>query len=86
MLIELSVTVFMAALHENREQLAEMIAGSFGQPPELVLESPHFCAGTEDQIIDQLQERRERYGFSYVVFAGGSHEAMLPVVGKLAGT
>jgi probable F420-dependent oxidoreductase len=84
--IELSVTVFMAALHENREQLAEMVAGSFGQPPELVLESPHFLAGTEEQIIDQLQERRERFGFSYVVLAGGSHEAMLPVVGKLAGT
>jgi alkanesulfonate monooxygenase SsuD/methylene tetrahydromethanopterin reductase-like flavin-dependent oxidoreductase (luciferase family) len=84
--IELSVTVFMAALHENREQLAEMVAGSFGQPPELVLESPHFLAGTEEQIIDQLQERRERFGFSYVVFAGGSHEAMLPIVGKLAGT
>ena len=84
--IELSITVFMAALHENREQLAEMVAGSFGQPPELVLESPHFCAGTEEQIIEQLQERRERFGFSYVVFSGGSYEAMLPIVGKLAGT
>jgi alkanesulfonate monooxygenase SsuD/methylene tetrahydromethanopterin reductase-like flavin-dependent oxidoreductase (luciferase family) len=42
--------------------------------------------GTADQIAEQLQERRERYGFSYVVFAGGSHEAMLPVVAKLAGT
>ena len=84
--IELSVTVFMAALTEDRAQLAEMVAGSFGQPPELVLESPHFLAGTADQIAEQLQERRERYGFSYVVFAGGSHEAMLPVVAKLAGT
>jgi probable F420-dependent oxidoreductase len=84
--IELSVTVFMAALHENRQQLAELVAGSFGQPPELVLESPHFCAGTEEQIIEQLQERRERYGFSYIVFSGGSHEAMLPIVSKLAGT
>lgn len=84
--IELSVTVFMAALSEDRQQLAEMVAGSFGQPPELVLESPHFCAGTEDQIVEQLQERREKYGFSYVVFSGGSYEAMLPVVGKLAGT
>jgi probable F420-dependent oxidoreductase len=84
--IELSVTVFMAALHENRRELAEMVAGSFGQPPEMVLESPHFLAGTEDQIIDELQERRERYGFSYVVFGGGSHNAMLPIVQKLAGT
>ena len=84
--IELSVTVFMAALHENPEELAEMVAGSFGVSAELVLESPHFCVGTESQIVEELQERRERFGFSYVVFAGGSHEAMLPVVGKLAGT
>jgi len=84
--IELSVTVFMAALHEDRAQLAEMVAGSFWQPPELVLESPHFCAGTEGEIVEQLQERRERYGFSYIVFSGGSYEAMLPVVAKLAGT
>ena len=84
--IELSVTVFMAALTEDRQQLAEMVAGSFGQPPELVLESPHFLAGTTDQIVEQLQERRERYGFSYVIFSGGSQEAMLPVVAKLAGT
>jgi probable F420-dependent oxidoreductase len=84
--IELSVTVFMGALHENREQLAEMVASSFGKPPELVLESPHFCAGTSEQIVEQLQERRERYGFNYIVFGGGSHEAMLPIVSKLAGT
>ena len=63
-----------------------VVAGSFGQPPELVLESPHFLAGTEEQIIEQVQERRERFGFSYVVFGGGSHEAMLPIVAKLAGT
>jgi len=27
-----------------------------------------------------------RFGAQDVVFAGGNHEAMLPVVGKLAGT
>ncbi len=84
--IELSVTVFMAAITDDRQQLAEVVASSFGQPPEMVLESPHFLAGTQEQIIEELQARRERFGFSYVVFSGGSHEAMLPVVGKLAGS
>ena len=84
--IELSVTVFMAAIHENRQELAEMVAGSFGQPPEMVLESPHFLAGTEAQIVEELQRRRELYGFSYIAFGGGSHQAMVPVVQKLAGT
>jgi probable F420-dependent oxidoreductase len=84
--IELSVTVFMAAITDDRRQLAEMVAGSFGQPPEMVLESPHFLAGTEDQIVEELQRRRELYGFSYIAFGGGSHEAMIPIVRKLAGT
>ena len=84
--IELSVTVFMAAIQDDRQQLAEAVASTFGQAPELVLESPHFLVGTETQIVDQVQEWRERFGFSYVVFSGGSYEAMLPIVAKLAGT
>jgi probable F420-dependent oxidoreductase len=84
--IELSVTVFMAAITDDRRQLAEMVAGSFGQPPEMVLESPHFLAGTDDQIVEELERRRELYGFSYIAFGGGSHEAMIPIVRKLAGT
>jgi probable F420-dependent oxidoreductase len=84
--IELSVTVFMAAITDDRRQLAETVAGMFGQPPEMVLESPHFLAGSEDQIIEDLERRRELYGFSYIAFGGGSHEAMLPIVQKLAGS
>ena len=39
-----------------------------------------------DQIVEDLQKRREEYGFSYVVFSGDQHERMAPVVKKLAGT
>ena len=33
-----------------------------------------------------LVRRREEFGFSYIVFSGGSWEAMAPVVARLAGT
>ena len=32
------------------------------------------------------ERRREEYGFSYVVFSGGSFERMAPLVSRLAGT
>ena len=84
--IELSVTIFMGAITDDRRGVAEMVGSSFGQPPEMVLESPHLLAGTVDEIVEELQAMRERLGFSYIVFGGGSHNAMVPVVERLAGT
>ena len=84
--IELSVTIFMGAITDDRKGLAEMVASGFGQEPEMVLGSPHLLAGTVDEIVEELQAMRETLGFSYVIFGGGSHNAMAPVVERLAGT
>ena len=37
-------------------------------------------------MCEELQRRRELWGFSYVCFDMGSWEAMAPVVARLAGT
>jgi len=84
--IELSVTVFMSAIVDNREEFAGMVAQGFGLTAEQGLSIPHFLVGTEEQIIEDLQQRREEYGFSYVVISGGAEETMAPIVAKLAGT
>ena len=84
--IELSVTIFMGAITDDRRSLAEVVGANFGQPPEMVLGSPHLLAGTVDEIVEELQAVRERLGFSYIVFGGGSYNAMAPVVERLAGT
>ena len=84
--IELSVTIFFAAISENPAELAEAVGGGFGLPAEAVLQTPHFLVGSVDEMVETLQQRREEYGFSYVVFSGGSDESMAPVVAKLAGT
>ena len=83
--IELNVTVFVAIVTDDREKMAERIAPGFGMPPAEVLASPHALIGSVDQIVDTLQERREKYGFSYVAFSGDGYEALAPVVKKLAG-
>ena len=84
--LELNVTVFFSTVTDDRKAMAERIAPGFGLSPEDVLLSPHVVIGTVEQIVDDLQRRREEYGFSYIVFSGDVFEAMAPVVKRLAGT
>ena len=39
-----------------------------------------------DEIVDVLQKRRERYGFSYVILPGEAAESFASVVERLSGT
>ena len=84
--IELNVTVFVSVVTDDRPGMAERVAPGFGLTPDDVLDSPHVLIGTVDQIVEDLQRRREEYGFSYVVFSGDVFEQMAPVVKRLAGT
>jgi len=84
--LELSVTVFVAAITGARHDVAAGIGRGFGLPAEDVLGTPHFLLGTLDQMADDLVRRREELGFSYVVFSGGSWREMAPLVARLAGT
>lgn len=87
--IELATTVFVATITDDRDSMAGAIGSSFDMPGERVLQIPHFLAGTVDQICDDLEARRERYGFSYIAFSSGlgpeTFRAMAPVVNRLAG-
>ena len=84
--IELSVTVFATVVTDDRERAAAQVSPMFGIPVEMVLESPHVLIGTVDSIVDDLQRRREEYGFSYVIFSGDVFESVAPVVSKLSGS
>lgn len=84
--IELNATVFLGIVTEDRNKIAERVAPGFGMPAAEVLQSPHALIGSVDQIVDVLQERRGRYGFSYIALSGDGFEQFAPVVAKLAGT
>ena len=82
--LEINLLQFAAIITEDRKGTAEMMAPLFGLPPEAVETYPYACIGTVEQIVEDLQARRERWDASYIVFQGGpSMEAMAPVVAAL---
>ena len=48
-------------------------------------DSPFALIGSTEHIVEQLLERRERYGFSYIIVGSEVIEAFAPVVAALAG-
>ncbi|MDQ2827255.1 MAG: LLM class F420-dependent oxidoreductase, partial [Actinomycetota bacterium] len=83
--IELSHTVYLTMVTDDRDAAAEGLGAGFGLTGEEVLDMPNFAIGTAGQIADELERRRDELGFSYVVVGGECYEAMAPVVARLAG-
>jgi len=84
--IELSVTIFLATITDDRDSMAAGVAAGLGLEPSDILDMPHFLIGTVDQIVEDIRRRRERYGISYVIVPGEVGESFGPVVERLAGT
>jgi probable F420-dependent oxidoreductase len=95
--LELNTLIQHVRVTDNRHQGVEEILAAYARwPPGLVvnvprsteeiLEAPYCLIGTVAQIVEQLQERRERYGISYITVHGGFTETLAPVIERLAGT
>jgi probable F420-dependent oxidoreductase len=84
--LELNCLCLVVALTDDRDGYAQAMAGGFGIDPADAFDVPHALFGTVDQICDSLLERRDRWGFSYIVVQGEALEALAPVVERLAGT
>ncbi len=85
--IELSA-VCSVVIAEDRQPAAEELARARGWhslSAEQVLEMPSMFVGSVDEIVETMQERRERYGFSYFVLSDRGLEAAAPIVARLAG-
>ena len=99
--LELHLLVYAVAVTEQRHAAAEAIVQLLASlPPNFmintamsvdeVLASPRFLIGSVEQIVEQLQLRREQYGISYISILsgfGGSAdiETFSPVVARLSG-
>jgi len=84
--IELQVLTFLVQIVPNRAEATEGVAAMLGVTPEQVDGSPIALIGTVDEMVERLVERRERWGFSYIVVHEAEMEAFAPVVAALAGT
>ncbi len=81
--IELQARIHMAAVTDDRDGLVEAFAPAFGLTPAQALSTPHALIGTVEQLCDQLVERRERWGFSYVGLSLDQLDAFAPVIARL---
>ncbi|MBK5223125.1 MAG: TIGR03621 family F420-dependent LLM class oxidoreductase [Acidimicrobiia bacterium] len=83
--IELQVRVHLATVTDDRDAVAEAVGPTLGLSPAAALATPHALVGTVDQIADQLIERRERWGISYIGLSASALDEMAAVIDRLAG-
>jgi probable F420-dependent oxidoreductase len=84
--LEINLLCLGCFLTDDREALVEQFAPLFGLSPAELIEFPHALVGTEDQICETIEARRERWDASYIVVQADALDAMAPIVARLAST
>ena len=83
--IELHALVGFCMFTDDPMSIANAMAGPFGISAEEAMHVPVLLMGTVDSMVEELQRRREEWGFSYITVEG-PWEEFAPVVSRLAGT
>jgi len=84
--IEMNIRAFMVFVTDDEDGAYDTLAQFTGAPVEVIRSSPFALVGPPSKLIDDLQERRERWGFSYVIVGQNDIDPFAPVVAALAGT
>jgi probable F420-dependent oxidoreductase len=83
--LELQVGNFLFRLTDDPEGIGQRAAQAMAMDYEEVRDTPLVLLGSEEQIVELLLQRRERYGFSFVTVSGDVVEEFAPIVARLAG-
>ena len=84
--IELEIGAYFTVITDARDATLAKMAPMFALSPEQFADHPHALIGSVDSICEQIIERRERYGISYITVNRGNLESFAPVVARLAGS
>ncbi|MDX2382171.1 MAG: TIGR03621 family F420-dependent LLM class oxidoreductase [Acidimicrobiia bacterium] len=84
--IEMNIRTFFVSVTEHRETAFGSIADMIRVDAEMVAASPFALVGSPSEIAETLIQRRERFGFSYIIVGPDVFDAFAPVVARLAGT
>lgn len=84
--LELEIGAYFTVVTDQRDATLAKMAPMFALEPEQFAEHPHALIGSVDSICEQLVERRERYGISYITFGASAGASVAPIVERLAGT
>ena len=94
--IELNMTVRELRISADRRAAARELLNEWAAVPRRlanveqlteddVLESPHIAIGSVDQLVEQFEVARERWGFSYLEVSSTDSDAVAPLLERLNG-
>jgi probable F420-dependent oxidoreductase len=84
--LEIEIGAYFTFVGDNTDPIATGMAEGFGMSVEDLKRHPHALFGSVDEVVAELQRRRETYGISYVTVSERALDDFAPVVAKLAGT
>jgi probable F420-dependent oxidoreductase len=84
--IELNCLIGFAIITDDRQKIVDAMAPTFGIDPTDALHIPLALIGTLDEMVEELQWRREEYGLSYFSMEAACWEELAPVVSRLTDT
>lgn len=84
--LEINAWLSVAHLTDDTASFAGAMAELFAASVEDVLASPLTLIGSRTEVGERLEERRERWGYSYTVIPGPEARTFAPVVAGLTGT
>lgn len=83
--IELETAAYFISIEGRSEITEEAVASRTGLSGDDLRQFPHAAVGSLDAVCEELQRRREEYGFSYITVGDAHLDAFIPVVERLAG-
>jgi alkanesulfonate monooxygenase SsuD/methylene tetrahydromethanopterin reductase-like flavin-dependent oxidoreductase (luciferase family) len=81
--LEWNPLVQRVVVTDDRRQAAEELTRLTRLTADEILQSPYVLIGTIDQVVEDLQAYRDRWGISYYVVHEATMEAFAPVVARL---
>ena len=83
--LEFNAWLSVCQVTDDGDAVSQRLTARFGAPPEDVLASPLILVGTIEEMVDRLEQRRARWGYSYFVVQQQCVDDFAPVVARLTG-
>jgi probable F420-dependent oxidoreductase len=83
--IEMNIRTFFVSVTDDRDGQLSAISSMIGVDESMVAASPFALVGSPSKIAEDLRERRQRFGFSYVIIGAEQIDQFAPVVAELVG-
>ncbi len=82
--IEIQCLTFFVQIVENGREARENLAKMFSIDYDIAKDVPLALVGSKNEIVEMLFERRNRWGFSYIVIHEPEMEAFAQIVAELS--